>query len=58
MSVMAGVLGVRLIKDEAYIIGDPDVKLSTGHIYEALKIVDVQILIFATLMVVSWISIK
>jgi adenosylcobinamide-phosphate synthase len=58
MSVMAGVLGVRLRKEEAYLIGDSDVKLSTVHIYDALKIVDVQILVFAIMMVVSWISIK
>jgi adenosylcobinamide-phosphate synthase len=55
MSAVAGVLGVRLEKKGHYIIGDPDEELSPRHIYEALKIVDLQVLLFAALLVVSWI---
>jgi adenosylcobinamide-phosphate synthase len=55
MSAMAGVLGVRLKKKGDYILGDPDEELSTRHIYEALKIVDLQVLLFTALLVVSWI---
>jgi adenosylcobinamide-phosphate synthase len=55
ISVMAGALGVELKKEGAYSIGDPDAELTTRHIYAALKIVDVQIILFAGLLVMFWI---
>jgi adenosylcobinamide-phosphate synthase len=55
MSVMAGVLGVGLRKEGAYVLGDPEVALSPRFIYDALKIVDVQVTIFVLLMVIYWI---
>jgi adenosylcobinamide-phosphate synthase len=55
MSVMAGLLGVQLQKKGFYTLGDPIISLKTGHIYEALKIVDVLVIVFALLMVVFWI---
>ncbi|RMF91575.1 MAG: cobalamin biosynthesis protein CobD [Methanobacteriota archaeon] len=55
MSVMAGLLGVQLKKKGVYVLGDPTVPLGTAHIYEALKIVDVQVLTFALLTVIWWI---
>jgi adenosylcobinamide-phosphate synthase len=55
MSVMAGALGVRLKKESFYSIGDPDVELTPRHIYDALKIVDVQIMLFVGLLVMFWI---
>jgi adenosylcobinamide-phosphate synthase len=55
MSAMAGVLQVRLFKEGAYTLGDPTSALSPRHIYQALRIVDVQVMLFSTLMVILWI---
>jgi adenosylcobinamide-phosphate synthase len=55
MSAMAGVLQVQLFKEGEYIIGDPIDALSPRHIYEALRIVDIQVMLFTTLMVIMWI---
>ncbi len=55
MSAMAGILGVKLIKKGAYELGDGKIELETWHIYKALKVVDVQIMLYVALMVIIWI---
>ncbi len=55
MSAMAGVLQVQLFKEGEYTIGDPIDALSPRHIYEALRIVDIQVMLFTTLLVILWI---
>ncbi len=55
MSALAGLLGVRLDKKGSYVIGVEKNKLRIGHIYESLKIVDVQITVLVFVMVIYWI---
>jgi len=54
ISVMAGALGVTLEKPGYYTVRGGDTALSPAHIYEALRIVDLQIAVFTTLMVIAW----
>jgi len=55
IAAMAGILGVVLEKSGSYRLGDPTVELSPRHIYEALRIVDLQIVTLTALMVIYWI---
>jgi len=54
ISAMAGLLRVELEKQGSYKLGDPMVEFGARHIYEALRIVDLQIMILAALMVIFW----
>jgi adenosylcobinamide-phosphate synthase len=50
MAVMAGLLGVRLEKKDAYVLGDPRHKLSTGTIRQAWQIVVLAAVLLLTAM--------
>ncbi len=55
IAAMAGILGLVLEKKGSYRLGDPIDELRPRHIYEALRIVDLQIMVLTALMVIYWI---
>ena len=55
ISAMAGLISVKLEKRGAYSIGVENEILSTQHIYAALKIFNLQVILFIVLMVMFWI---
>ena len=55
IAAMAGIVGVMLEKSGSYRLGDPLAELKPRHIYEALRIVDLQIVTLTALMVIYWI---
>ncbi len=54
MSAIAGVLGVNLKKEGAYSLGDKKVNLDSEHVYEALRVVDGQLIVASAMVVVTW----
>lgn len=55
MSAMAGLLGVELIKKGGYLLGSGMASPAPWHIKEALRIVNLQIILFTIFMVIPWI---
>ena len=58
MSAMAGVLGVKLVKLGSYELGDSIDKLGPKHVYQAIKIMRITVLLFAIIICLPLITLR